>query len=851
MTPRAALAADRFSADQLLLKVSETYDPDKFDLVAYEQFIEACARGREYQEEATRVALRYFLGGRYENTEQLARESYDASTDLQRLYGNADALVERLPFADKLACTLDLATGTGKSFVMYAVARVMLNEGAVDRVLVLVPSTTIEAGITDKFNALTADGELTDLLPMRTGGHRIPTIVDARSTVNEGEICVENVHAAYERTGSSLDDSFAGVGHRALVISDEAHHVIAAPKAQNKKWHDFLTDPDYGFAYHLGVSGTCYVGNTYFTDVVHRYAIRDAINDRWVKEIYYLAEDDSATDDERFQKLLAQHAKNRKTYKPLKPLTIAVTKDVKAAVALTEELVSFLRSRPGMTRQQAEDKVLIVTSHKDHKANLLRLQTVDDVTDPTEWIVSVSMLTEGWDVKNVFQIYPHEKRAFNSKLLISQVLGRGLRRPEGEDAPATPVVYVFNHQKWGAEIDDFVAEILDQETTIAQRPAPRDTAEHFDLHQIEISHVPTGVTPQKLETNKKLESLTLHPQVDADEDTKFVSATDVTKAAILTTKVIEKRYATEDIVQEVRKRLIAHDDRTGGTLSQDYSKTKVEEMIVSALKHLGLDGSEVSQENRQVILNSFGGLRQQSVVPKAKLAVKPTGLTTISTANMRPINERISKLTDSLTLFWDEYSAELGTDEDAVALEKAKELYETQTGVSLNEVLNSYDFKSPVNVIAADHAPERGFVTRLLHPKNAKVMRSWVKAPDTGFYEIEYAYQEGGAGRSKRGKFNPDFFLYLKDTDHVVVVEVKADSDDSWKNKGKTNAARAHFKTINEMLEGAGEERRYSFFILSPKNYDTFFTKLRDGELDGYVSTLQAQLDAKKSNGKK
>src|SRR5947207_15454764 len=110
MTPRAALAADRFSADQLLLRVSETYDRETFDLDAYDEFIESSARGRDYQAEATRITLRYFLGGRYENTEQLARESYNASQDLQRLYANADALVERLPFADKVACTLDMAT---------------------------------------------------------------------------------------------------------------------------------------------------------------------------------------------------------------------------------------------------------------------------------------------------------------------------------------------------------------------------------------------------------------------------------------------------------------------------------------------------------------------------------------------------------------------------------------------------------------------------------------------------------------------------------------------------------------------------------------------------------------------
>ena len=55
---------------------------------------------------------------------------------------------------------------------------------------------------------------------------------------------------------------------------------------------------------------------------------------------------------------------------------------------------------------------------------------MDEKDNPVEWITSVSMLTEGWDVKNVFQIVPHEERAFNSKLLIAQVLGRGLRIPE-------------------------------------------------------------------------------------------------------------------------------------------------------------------------------------------------------------------------------------------------------------------------------------------------------------------------------------------------------------------------------------------------------------------------------------
>jgi site-specific DNA-methyltransferase (adenine-specific)/adenine-specific DNA-methyltransferase len=56
---------------------------------------------------------------------------------------------------------------------------------------------------------------------------------------------------------------------------------------------------------------------------------------------------------------------------------------------------------------------LVVTSDKDHKDNALHLPYVDSKEDAVEWIISVAMLTEGWDVKNVFQIVPMEERAFN------------------------------------------------------------------------------------------------------------------------------------------------------------------------------------------------------------------------------------------------------------------------------------------------------------------------------------------------------------------------------------------------------------------------------------------------------
>jgi type III restriction enzyme len=836
VTPKAKLTIDQFAVDDLALPVSASYDPAKLDLVGYEDFIDAVVAGREYSKLAIGAALRLLAGGRYANTTQLAEEAFSSTPGLERRYGTLGRLLERLPFPDKLACTLDLATGTGKSYVLFCLARVMLNEGLVSRVLVLCPSLTIESGLIDKFDALLADSDLTALLP-NGNGTRLPERVDATGTVKAGQICIENIHAVYETAGSSISDSFEGSGASTLVLSDEAHHIYSPGDAKLKKWREFIASPAYGFRYHVGVSGTCYVANDYIADVVHRYSIRDAINDRWVKDVFYVAKDESTTDNERFQKLLQQHETNRKTYKPLKPLTIAVTKNIKAAEDLSEALVEFLAEQLTGGRGEAESKVLVVTSSPKHEKNILKLATVDDPTNPVEWVVSVAMLSEGWDVKNVFQIYPHEKRAFNSKLLVAQVLGRGLRRPEG--ITAEPRVFVFNHQKWAHEVEDLVAEVLDQETTIAQRPSDGRPTQHIELHRLTYREVPTGIEAKEVEKPRDIKKLNLRPQRDAPESTEFVSVSDSEQRVVLTTLVRETYYPMAEVVADVRRRMLLHDKLTGGDLAEAYPKVRVQQLIRDALKRLKLKGTAVSQENRQLIMSAFGSLRQRTMRAGAQWAQEPDGLQTKSTSEMAPARERISGLTSHVGLFYDELSAGLGSPDDAAALKKALTI---EVPTFMRRVDNSYLLKSPVNVVLTAYTPERLFVERLLAAENAAALKAWVKAPDVGFYPIEYGYQPGGNGRSKRGQFNPDFFLLAEDSDEVVVVETKADEDFSDTNVGKLAYADAYFAKLNELLKARRNKRRYEFHFLSPVDYDDFFASLRDGTLEGFVSTLQAAL---------
>jgi type III restriction enzyme len=248
---------------------------------------------------------------------------------------------------------------------------------------------------------------------------------------------------------------------------------------------------------------------------------------------------------------------------------------------------------------------------------------------------------------------------------------------------------------------------------------------------------------------------------------------------------------------------------------------------------------ESTTENRQLILSAFGSLRQKTTRAGAIVNFEPSGILTRSTAEMGPIRTPIAAVTSTTMVAYDELSADLGTPDDKAALKKIQEI---DVPTYVRPIENSFDLKSPVNLVVASYKPERDFVNRLLLSVNRKVIRAWVKAPDVGFYPIEYGYQPGGNGRSKRGDFNPDFFLLLEEGDQVVVVETKMDDDVTDQNIGKLAAAKAHFQKLNELLADEGSARRYGFHFLSPLDYDKFFAALRKGEHTSFTSTLQAQL---------
>lgn len=207
----------------LVLRVSPSVDLARFDINRYEPFLDALCGNREYQKDAICTVLRYMLGGRYENLHTLARENFNHPDNniLRQAYRTFAEMERHLQFPDRLSCSVDLATGTGKSYVMYGVACIMLAEGAVDRVLVLCPSRTIEAGLLEKFRSLSTDTTLRDLLP-DNASVRNPHIINGTESIVAGTLCIENCHATLRHVGSSVRASLRGKGEQQPLLRTEA-----------------------------------------------------------------------------------------------------------------------------------------------------------------------------------------------------------------------------------------------------------------------------------------------------------------------------------------------------------------------------------------------------------------------------------------------------------------------------------------------------------------------------------------------------------------------------------------------------------------------------------------------------
>ena len=855
-------------ADQVL-KVDDARESTEAVVHKYDAFLNLlCGDQYSFQRDAVRETVRFLVSDKYPDLERLARENWNARETIRQRHDSLDAYLAKMPLRDRKSVSMDLATGTGKSFVMYGLAAITLAEGLAERVLVLCPSLTIEEGLLEKFTTLAGNGELSGIMKELGALVSIPGIKRGNETIQPGDICVENIHAVYENTGSSIRDSFRGHGARTLVLNDEAHHLFSPPDKGLKEWMKFLQHTDFDFRQIVNVTGTPYVVDDYFPDVVFRYGLKQAIADKVVKKPNYKLEDTYTAQD--WQKTYAIHQQNRKDYgQEVKPISIVVTQEIARCVEVWRELVDFLAAKERISREDAEKKAIWVTSgvpssgnaktrveraysprgdkdspEKRRKDNLTSLKQVDDSGSPVEWIVSVSMLTEGWDVKNVFQIVPHESRAFSSKLLIAQVLGRGLRVPPG--LSKEPLVTINNHEAWSEEIGDLLKEVLEVENTLSWGYDPHRNQYAFPLHNLRYEPEQTGAETKREKARQ--------PEVNfLPQDRKTMEYSTFSETGKLAVEIQHYNlFEIDDAVKLIRLFLREKDDN----IAAAWPKKRLKAFIVSRLKAAGQDETFLSKANLLRLQYGFGPMFRELDKEHPRLSqtakeIVPVDLTAVP---RQSFSESMLKEHGSLWTVKEEQAPYGGQEKHLWEqyqryckqyMEYGQEASDQAQAIgSRIRQIDLEKFKMPWNVLYTSHEPERKFSELLF--ENAKLFDAYVKMPNTGGYAFPYSYKPAKAAKTHvaNENFNPDFFIKISSGHDILVIEVKAEGDDSNRNRAKCRDGLKHFETLNERLIEAGEPWRYYFYFLSPEDYTSFFGQVRNKSYGGWRSGLMQELDA-------
>ena len=382
---------------------------------------------------------------------------------------------------DFMSLTFALATGVGKTRLMGAFIAYLYTNHNIKNFFVVAPNTTIYAklcrdladtnspkyvfrGLSCFANApqiITGDDYSDKQLPLFRSEVRI--FVFNISKFDKENANMKKVNEYY---GDSFFQTLAALPDLVLIM-DESHHY------HGEKGEQALNElqPLLG----LELTATPLMAKKEkgkqipFKNVVYEYPLSKAIADGYTRtpfavtrtDVDFYNFGDEQTDKlmlkdgiichERIKQKLQVYAAN--SGKPLvKPFMLVVCKDT-AHAKWVEDYIKSDAFCGGVYKT----KIVVVHSKQgkaESDANTKMLLEVEKTDNPTEIVIHVDKLKEGWDVNNLYTIVPLRTAA--SKILREQMVGRGLRLPYGERTGDKDVdsVMLTAHDKFSDILDE-------------------------------------------------------------------------------------------------------------------------------------------------------------------------------------------------------------------------------------------------------------------------------------------------------------------------------------------------------------------------------------------------------------
>ncbi|HZI85806.1 MAG TPA: DEAD/DEAH box helicase family protein [Pyrinomonadaceae bacterium] len=379
-----------------------------------------------------------------------------------------------------------LATGVGKTRLMGAFISYLHLSHGINNFFVLAPNLTIYNKLITDFTPNTPKYVFTGITRFATEPPAIITGDNyegmAGTLFDQLHLCKVNIFniskinsevrggksprikRLSEYIGQSYFDYLAGLPDLVLIM-DESHRYRASAgvRAINE------LRPVMG----LELTATPFVetnrGPVPFKNVIYDYALGRAMADGFVKEPAVVTRknfDPNGMSTEEIEKLKLEdgvrlhesvkvHLETyaRETGKAfVKPFLLVIARDTTHASQLLQQIES-----EGFFAGRYKGKVIQVDSSrtgKEEEEMIERLLRVEHAEEPTEIVIHVNMLKEGWDVTNLYTIVP--LRAANARTLVEQSIGRGLRLPYGKrtGVEAVDQLNIVAHDRFQEIVDD-------------------------------------------------------------------------------------------------------------------------------------------------------------------------------------------------------------------------------------------------------------------------------------------------------------------------------------------------------------------------------------------------------------
>ena len=449
-----------------------------------------------------------------------------------------------------------LATGVGKTRLMGAFISYLHLAHGLNNFFVLAPNLTIYNKLRDDFTPNTPKYVFkgiaefaTDVPTLVTGDNyeqgggisrgRLPGFDDnvkinifniskINSEVRGGKS--PRIKRLSEFIGESYFDYLAGLDDL-VILMDESHRYRASAgvRAINE------LKPVMG----LELTATPFVetsrGAVPFKNVILDYPLGRAMADGFVKEPAVVTRKDfnpASMSAEEIEQLKLEDGLRlhesvkveletyaRESDSPIvKPFLLVIARDTTHASQLMQLIQSdtFFEGR-------YKEKVIQVDSSKtgaEEDAMVERILKVEHTDEPTEIVIHVNMLKEGWDVTNLYTIVP--LRAANARILIEQSIGRGLRLPYGKRTGVTAVdrLNIVAHDKFQEIIEE--ANRPNSTIRLQQVVLNPDQLQQKTVTVVSQPHLATklGLRPEQVTTSTQVAVASEPPVFQTQEEQK-------------------------------------------------------------------------------------------------------------------------------------------------------------------------------------------------------------------------------------------------------------------------------------------------------------------------------------------